>query len=355
MTPRHLQRLWQLATLPTAPRPPVGVTPADVVWHHNKLRLLRYRPRAAGLALPTPVLLVPSLINRHYVLDLTPGKSLAAWLVDQGFDVFCLDWGAPGREDADLDLDDIVLGLLGHAVRRVASQARQQGGDGRVHLLGYCMGGMLTAMLAARRPDEVASMVAVATPVALGDDGGLLRAWAQVDTLDLEALVAATGAVPAWLLQGAFQLLRPTLQLSKAVHLVDRAWRPGFVASHLAMEAWANDNVALPGAFFRRYIQEIYRDDALARGTLSLGGAPLRLQEVRAPTLAVVFGDDHIAPAASCRVLLELIGSERRELLELSGSHVGGVVSAAAGKRLWPVLAAWWMGVGGGSEGSGSV
>src|SRR5262245_11570944 len=77
----------------------LGATPADVVHHENKWRLLRYRPRPEGLAFRSPLLLVPSLINRHYVMDLVPGKSLCEYLVAEGHDVYMIDWGTPGDED----------------------------------------------------------------------------------------------------------------------------------------------------------------------------------------------------------------------------------------------------------------
>ena len=339
---RHATRLLRLAQMPSLPKPPVGTTPADVVWTENKLRLLRYRPRAEGIAQRQPILVVPSLINRHYVLDLMPGKSLVAWLVAEGFDVYCVDWGTPGPEDAWLDLDAIVDGYLGRALRVVSRRSRAHSGDGKVHLLGYCMGGMFTAMLAARDPGRVASLVALAAPIRMAGDPGLLRAWASTSSLDVDGLVAATGLVPWQLLQSAFHMLRPTLQISRIVHLVDRAWRDEFLEGHAAMETWANDNVSLPGAFFSGYIGDIYRNDALARGTLTLGGETCSLSSIVAPTLAVIFRDDHIAPADSCRALLELISSETRECLELGGSHVGGVVSKAASKRLWPKLATFW-------------
>ena len=109
--PRGPRRLRNLLGLLTRPKPVVGATPADAVYSENKWRLLRYRPRPAsegGLAFRTPVLLVPSLINRHYVLDLQPGRSFAAWLVARGHDVFIVDWGTPTDEDRYLSFDDIA-------------------------------------------------------------------------------------------------------------------------------------------------------------------------------------------------------------------------------------------------------
>ena len=116
-----MNRLFNLARRMTRGRPQVGLTPADVVHRENKWRLLRYRPRK--LKYETPVLLVPSLINRHYVLDLMPGKSFAEYLVGRGHDVYIIDWGTPGPEDRHLTFDDICDGYLGRAVRAVAPDA----------------------------------------------------------------------------------------------------------------------------------------------------------------------------------------------------------------------------------------
>ena len=174
----------------------VGATPAQVVHHENKWRLLRYEPRAAGRAYRTPLLLVPSLINRHYVLDLMPGKSFVEYLVGMGHDVFVIDWGTPGDEDRHLTFDDIVDGYLGRAVRVAA----RLGGAARVHVLGYCLGGTLAIIHAAARPERIASLCVLAAPVKFGDEG-LLAAWTRSRRFDLDALVTALGNVPWQLLQ----------------------------------------------------------------------------------------------------------------------------------------------------------
>ena len=120
-----MNRLKNIASLFSRPKPPVGTTPADVVHRENKWRLLRYRARTSGPAYRTPVLLVPSLINRHYVLDLLPGKSMAEDLVKAGHDVYCVDWGTPGDEDRYLTFDDVCDRYLGRAIRHVARNSRR--------------------------------------------------------------------------------------------------------------------------------------------------------------------------------------------------------------------------------------
>jgi polyhydroxyalkanoate synthase subunit PhaC len=333
---RHFQ---DFAALWSKPRPQVGTTPADIVHRENKWRLLRYRPQAEGRAFPTPILLVPSLINRHYVLDLLPGKSFAEYLVARGHDVFCIDWGTPSDEDRHLDFDTICDRYLARAIRVAAREA----GAARVHLLGYCLGGTLAAIHVAARPERIASLVALAAPVGF-HDAGLLSAWTRTKSFDVDALVDAFGNVPWQLMQSAFHLLRPTLGLSKAVQLVDRAWDDEFLDGFLALETWGSDNVSFPGECYRRYVRELYRDDALLRGSFSLSGRPARLESIRCPTLAITFEHDGIVPWQSARVLLDRIGSDDKQHIHLTGGHVGAVVSKKAARTLWPQLSAWWAG-----------
>lgn len=330
-------RLLQILSRWSAPRTRVGLTPADVVHRENKWRLLRYRPRREGLAYATPIVMVPSLINRHYVLDLMPGKSLVEWLVARGHDVFVIDWGTPSDEDRYVDFDDVCDRYLGRAVRLGARIAGSPG----VHLLGYCLGGTLAVIYASVRPERVTSLVALAAPVGFSDDGPLSR-WTRSASFDVGALVEATGNVPWQIMQAAFQLLRPTLNLSKAVGVIDRGYDDEFLDGFFALETWGNDNVSFPGGCYRRYVEELYRGDALLAGTFSLSGEPARLEAIVCPTLAITFEHDAIVPAASAAVLLERIGSEDKRRIHLSGGHVGAVVSRKASRALWPELARFW-------------
>lgn len=332
-----MKRLTNLFGLPFRAKPQVGITPADVFYAENKWKLLRYRPRPEGIAHHTPLLLVPSLINRHYVLDLMPGKSFAEFMVAQGFDVFCIDWGTPGDEDRFVTFDDIVDVALGRALRRVSSTVPH----GQTHVLGYCMGGTLMAIHGAVHNEHIKSFVALAAPVKFNDDS-LLSRWTNSKGFDLDTLVDATGTVPWQLLQSAFQLLRPTLPLMKAVNLLDRAWNDEFLDGFLALETWGNDNVSLPGEFYRTYIRDLYQRDSLIPGQFVLSGKRVDLKKLTAPTLAVTFEHDNIVPGPSAAPLIDAIGAKDKQHLHLPGGHVGAVVSKHAAKSLWPQLVSFY-------------
>lgn len=315
----------------------VGQTPADVVARDGKWSLKRFRPRPEGLAFDTPLLLVPSLINRWYVLDLMPGKSFVEYLVEQGHDVYVIDWGTPTAEDRYVTFDDVCDRYLGRALRATCRVS----GSARAHLLGYCLGGTLTTIHAAARPERVASMVALAAPIRFDDDG-LLARWTRAESFDVDALVDGFGNVPWRLMQASFHMLRPTLTLSKTVTLLDRASDDPFLDSFAALETWGGDNVSLPGEFYRTYIQELYRADALVRGGFCLSGTPARLEDLSCPLLVVSFEHDNIVPGPSAAALAEHAGSKDVTHWHLPGGHVGAVVSSKARHTLWPRLSTWW-------------
>jgi len=315
----------------------LGSTPADVVHAENKWRLLRYRPLPGVAQRRTPVLMVPSLINRHYVLDLLPERSFARWLLGQGHALHVIDWGTPGDEDRLLGFDDYCDGYLGRALRKVARAAP----DRRAHLFGYCLGGTLAAIHAAARPEHVASLALIAAPFAFAH-GGLLGEWTRSATFDVRALVDGFGNVPWPLMQLAFHALKPTLGASKLLGLVSRleskdAWR-----TLLALEAWGNDNVSFPGGCYAEYVERLYRQDAFVRGEMRLSGRPAAPASIRCPLFVVSFAQDHIVPPASAEAIAGITGSSDVRPLRLGGGHVGAVVSHRAERELWQPLSRWW-------------
>ena len=208
-------------------------------------------------------------------------------------------------------------------------------------MLGYCLGGTLAVIHAAARPEHVASLLLLAAPVSFADDG-LLASWTKSPEFEAAALAEGFGNIPWQLMQAAFHMLRPTLNLAKTVGVIDRAANDAFLEGFLAVETWGNDNVSFPGECYARYIGELYQKDALVNGTFTLSGQPVRLEDVRCPLLSITFEHDNIVPKESAAPLLARAGSTAKEGLHLPGGHVGAVVSRAAAKRLWPQIAAFW-------------
>jgi polyhydroxyalkanoate synthase len=124
--------------------------------------------------------------------------------------------------------------------------------------------------------------------------------------------------------------------------VLDRAWDDEFLDGFLAIETWGSDNVSFPGACYARYVDELYRKNALVEGRFSLTGDRVRLEDIEAPLLTITFGHDHIVPPESARVLLDKVSSRDKHHIHLPGGHVGAVVSRSASKRLWPLIDAFF-------------
>ena len=337
----QMRALRNLAGLARRPKPEVQPTPYEVTHAEGGWRLLRFVPDARRFA--TPIVMVPSFINRWYVLDLAPGRSLVAWLVARGHEVYVVDWGQPGPERRHDSFDDLV----GRSLRRVLRRACRVSGAERAHLLGYCMGGTLAVVHAAAFPERVATLTTLAAPVAFEADDTVLARWSRHPDFDVHGFVDALGNAPWPLLQAAFTIAQPLLAPSKWMFLMGRAreedaWTDDMLDGFFAKERWANDNVSLPAELFRAWVQRFYRDDALIRGELELERRPVHLSALRMPLHVLTFEHDTIVPVESARPLATEHRSDDATHTHLPGGHVGAVVSASAHRKLWPVLAEWW-------------
>lgn len=314
--------------------PQVAATPSDLVWQEGSARLLRYRSDGKRRA-RTPLLLVCSLINRPYVLDLLPERSVVRRLLDRGHDVWLLDWGTPTAADASHGLDYYALAQLPRAAREVTSTA----GSDRLHLLGYCMGGTISMMAIAADRVPAASLVAMATPVDLHDDG-LLSTWCRTPDFDPTELAQAYGNVPPHVLQPAFKMLDPVALATKFLHLDDKVEDDDFVRFFLAMETWLEDSVAFPGRAFVNWV-ELYRTNSLLSGKTMLGDVRIDLGRMRCPLFNIVAEGDYITPPPSSLALQRATATRDFTLMRMTGGHIGLSTGRAAHERLWPAVSDW--------------
>ncbi|HSQ66302.1 MAG TPA: alpha/beta fold hydrolase [Polyangiaceae bacterium] len=314
---------------------PLAPTPRDAVATFGNSTLVRFRSAEKPTEPRLPLLLVPSMINRWYVLDLRPGASLAAALAARGLDVFCLDWGVPQDEDRHLSWDEVVR-RLEHAMHRVLRVTGQE----RLGVLGYCMGGTLSAIAAARNQDRVAALANLAGPVDFAK-GGLLTELVAPQHFDAEA-VASAGNVSPMQMQSGFWALRPTGQLAKWFGLADRGDDPAFRDAFEALETWAGDNIPFPAAAYTTYIRELYQENRLVRGEHAVMGERVDLANIRCPLLSIVADRDTICPPAAALALAEKVSSKDKQVVTASGGHVGAVVGSKAQKTLYPPIADWF-------------
>jgi polyhydroxyalkanoate synthase len=330
---RRSLKLLQICLEP--PHVQVAATPHHEIYRRNKVRLLRYEPVAPQIH-PIPLLMVPSMINRYYILDLMPGRSLVEYLLSRGIDVYMLDWGEPGDEDGSISLDAYITEYLDHVVKAVAEGSNA----GQISLLGYCIGGTLTTIYTALRPQVINNMINLAAPIDF-KDGGLLSRWISAPHYPVDKLVETFGNVPPAIMAAGFQMLKPVGQLAKWRTFFEKVENEEFVEVFLAMETWANDTIAFPGEAFRRYVKSCYQENLLCRNRMVMGGERVDLGAITCALLNIVAQMDHICAPKSAAVLNELVSSTDKQLVILPGGHVGIVSGTGARKYLWPTIGDW--------------
>ncbi|HZU95208.1 MAG TPA: alpha/beta fold hydrolase [Planctomycetota bacterium] len=330
--------------------PRIGVTPAELVLESGSLRVLHYPAKAPKKG--PPFLLVMPVINRAYIIDLTPTTSIVGALQAAGIDTFVVDWGKPRLHDRNKGLDELVTTVLPRVERKVLEFS----GAKELVLAGYCLGGTIAVCRAARgaaaknavEKARHAGLVTIHTPVSFANTG-LIGQFAAPENFPLESILGAFGNMPGWLLQQGFYGQKPLQQVSKYKKVFQKVAKEGLetpesrdaVEEFLALERWNSDNVPVTGAFYRRLIQDLYRDDRLTQGTLTIKGEPISLRAIKCPVLVVVAKDDPICLPHQARALAENVSSASKETLELTGGHVRSLSGPKARHPFAKKLAAW--------------
>lgn len=321
----------RLVTMLTAE---VGQTESEVVYVENKLRLRRYTPEEKRHA--TPVFVVYALVNRPYILDLQPDRSVIRRLLEAGFEVYLVDWGEPSRLDTALGLSDYVCRYLVNCVDAACDRSSVE----NVHLLGYCMGGTLSIMYTTRFPERVRTLSLMATPVVFDGTGGLLERWAAQYN---PATVAQTyGNVPAELLASQFAMMEPVENLlTKYVRFFENIEDREFVEMFARMERWTWDGVDVAGRVFTEFVDDVYQNNRLIDGKLTIDGEPVDPVDIDVPLLQILGQYDHIVPPASSRPLNDAVGSDDERIIEFPAGHIGISVGGRAHAELWPEYCSW--------------
>jgi len=314
----------------------VGTTPHDVVYREGTLQVLRYRSERP-IEWVDPVLICFALVNRPYILDLQPGRSVVQRLLERGFDVYLIDWGAPGPADCGLGLYDYVCRFL----KNVSDVVCARSGGGRLNLLGYCMGGTMSAMYTSLYPDQVRNLILMAAPIDFCGDG-LLNVWADEKYFDVDAFVDAYGNCPGTFLQACFRMMKPMQNFhEKYTRFLHNVHDAEFVENFAAMEKWSSDNIPVAGETFRQFVKWLYQQNQLVEGKLALNSLPVDLRRITCPLLLLTADFDHLTPPASSLALRDHVRSCDVQSLSLAAGHVGLAVSSKAHARLWPEAAEW--------------
>jgi polyhydroxyalkanoate synthase len=323
----------------------VGATPKTLVMRRDKVELFRYTPLTEQ-KVKTPVLLAYGLIGRYTMADLQEDRSLVRSLLQQGLDLWLVDWGQPNRSERWLTIDDYVDDYIHAAVERVC---RESGYD-TITLLGICEGGVFTTCYAALHPDKVKGLVLTITPIDFHADRddpdthhGFLNVWTRsLDRADIDRLVDVYGGLPGEFMSSVFSLMTPMRSLTKYnIDLIDVIDDEAKLMNFLRMEKWLADRPAHPGEAAKQWLKDLYQDNKLVKGDFVLSGRRVDLSKVTAPVLNVFALNDHIIPPTCSRALRAHVGTKDYSEIELPGGHVGLFVSSKSQGSLTKGISEW--------------
>jgi polyhydroxyalkanoate synthase subunit PhaC len=311
----------------------VALTPGKVVLRNELMELIQYSP-AAKTVYPEPVLIVPAWIMKYYILDLQPHNSLVKFLVDRGHTVFMISWKNPEAADSHFGMDDYLnLGPLA-ALDAIAAIVPRKA----VHGAGYCLGGTLLAIAAAKlareRKKRLASMTLLAAQVDFSEPGELSLFIDEGQISYLEHLMRDKGVLDAAHMAGAFRLLRSNdLVWSYRVrnYLLGKREPPSDLMS------WNADGTRLPYRMHSEYLRSLFLRNELATGRYCVDGKPVALSDIRVPVFAVGTLFDHVAPWRSVYKIHMLTETDVTFALTTAGHNVGIVADPADKSRHYQI------------------
>ena len=309
----------------------IAATPGSVVYQNALMQLIQYAPTTDEVY-KRPLLYIPPLVNKYYLLDLQPKSSLIRWLIEQGHTVFVVSWVNPGPELADMDMDDYIkLGPIA-----ALDAIEQATGERQVDIFGFCMGGTLVAMaLAYLAGKGEHDRVASATTIGTLFDFSSLGTWATFTEPEqlraMERHLLHKGFMAAQDLQALFSAVRANDLIWSSVvnhYLLDREAPPSDILY------WFADGSHLPRAFLLTYAQKMLRDNLLREpGGMEIDGVPLDLGTIKTPLLAISLKDDHVSAWTATYDSAKLFGGPVKFLLGGSGHNAGVINPPSANKH----------------------
>jgi len=320
-------------------RHPVHRTLADpaAVWQEGNTRLLDYglTNRTARKKGARAVLVVPSLINRWEVLDLSAEKSLLRAMAANGLRPYLVDWGTPDADERRFDLAAYVA-RLERAAAYVGRRARRAPA-----VMGYCMGGTLAVALAARQPRRVAMLALLAAPWDFHADKTGHAFLLSTGPL-LAQMADRLGELPVDVLQTLFWSLDPWLAMKKFGRFLGMDQQGEPARDFVLLEDWLNEGAPLAGPTARDCLVGWYGDNLPGSGKWIVGGKPIVPRKITKPTLVMIPSGDRIVPPLSAAALTDpRRGLKNVTRLDLPLGHIGMVVSGRARALCWTPLIDW--------------
>ncbi|SHH30287.1 polyhydroxyalkanoate synthase [Anaerosphaera aminiphila DSM 21120] len=313
-----------------------GVSEKETVYEEDKLKVYRYKPTVKS-TLKTPVLIVYALVNRETMMDLQENNSFIKNLLNDGIDVYIIDWGYPTLDDKYITLEDYIEGYIDTIVDLIREKNKVE----KINLLGVCQGGTFSAMYAALHPDKIKNLITMVAPIDFEPNDALLFAWGKY--LDIDKMVDAYyGLIPGDFMNNAFVTLKPiSLNITKYLQLVDDFDNPEAIDNFLRMEKWIFDSPSQVGEALRQFVNDLYRDNKLVKGEMYIGDKKVDLKNITMPVLNIYAKNDHIVSPESSKNFEKYVGTKDVQTHEIPTGHIGMYVSSKSKRIVAPLVSQW--------------
>jgi polyhydroxyalkanoate synthase len=220
---------------------------------------------------------------------------------------------------------------------------RERTGRESVNVLGYCVGGALTAMYAARYPEKVDALGQIAGTLHFEETGGVLELWGKEGHFDPESMVGLDGNVSEGVLADMFAMMDPVANtVSKYVRLYENFGDDAFVENFARMERWLDEGIDVAGNTYVEFMEKLYQNDELYRNELELDGEPIDVERIDMPLLQIVGEHDNLVPPEASTPFNDVVGSDDTEVIEFPTGHIGISVSSSSHDEYWPRVADWF-------------
>ncbi len=307
-----------------------NMPPLPVVWQQGEVSIFHAKAERPVAA----VLLVPSLINKSFILDLLPGKSFVRWLAEQGIDTYLLDWGTPVSDPGLADIDALVSQRLGPAIADMAART-----GGRIHALGYCMGGTILAAAALNNSEYLRGAVFLASPWDFAAGDRKLAGQVMAGTPSALQMAGQNGYLPMEWIQSVFAAVNAGRALRKFSEFAELEDDSAEARLFVSVEDWLNDGVDMPEDLARTCIVEWYGENRPGRGIWEVGGKVMELAALNIPALVVASLNDRLVPKESSLAMAGLI--RNATVIEPDSGHIGMMTGGGAEEKVWKPVAKW--------------
>jgi len=334
---RNLIKAYEMCLNP--PKIDVGSTPHEIAWEEDGIRLLHYLPFVDNEDIkPVPMIFIYALINKPYILDLQPDRSVVRQFLRAGIDCYLIDWGEPTEADKFRDTNDYVNYFIDSMVDFIC----EKHGLDKISVLGYCMGGTYSVIYTALHPQKVKNLIAMAAGIDWKSEEGLLRTWSKREHFHVDKIVDAYGNVTGEFLNSAFNMLSPVLNnYVKYLDLVGKVDDEMFIANFFRMEKWIRDGIPLAGEAYREFIKNAYQENRLVKGEWVVGDRAADLKDIDMPVLNLIGEKDTLIHPEESKPLLDHVSSTDKTCITFPTGHIGISVGSKTHREVWPKVVDW--------------